>query len=151
MTRRPSPDQELAMEANAASIAVFRGGSVLLVKRGRAPYVGLWSLPGGKIEPEEPPREAVSRELKEETAIEADVAGVLDTIFVAAEGAGGEEMRYRLTVFYGTYREGSLAAGGDADAAQWFGLDEIDDLPMTEGTAALVWLGAHRLRTALNG
>ena len=50
-----------------ASIAVIKGRKVLLVRRKRAPFAGLWSLPGGKVERGEAPRDAVSRELKEET------------------------------------------------------------------------------------
>jgi ADP-ribose pyrophosphatase YjhB (NUDIX family) len=125
---------------------VLKGGSVLLVRRGRPPYAGLWSLPGGKIEAYETPREAAHRELKEETGIEAHVEGVLDTIDVAAEDDCGKAVHYRLTVFYGRYRGGSLAAGGDAEAAQWFALAEIEGLAMTEGTAALIFLASHRLK-----
>ena len=124
MTRRASSDKAPAREAEGVSIAVLRAGSVLLVKRKRSPYAGLWTFPGGKTEPNERPREAVLRELKEETGIDADIEGILDTISVVAEEAGGEELRYRLTVFYGRYRSGTLRAGDDADAARWFTLDE---------------------------
>jgi 8-oxo-dGTP diphosphatase len=151
MTRRASSDTAPEREVDGVSIAVLRAGSVLLVKRRRAPYAGLWSFPGGKTEPNEKPREAVLRELKEETGIDADIEGILDTISVAAEDAGGQDQRYRLTVFYGRYRSGTLRAGDDADAARWFTLDETKALPMTEGTAALAWLAAHRLRPVLNG
>jgi 8-oxo-dGTP diphosphatase len=151
MTRPATSDQAPALQPGGVSIAVFRADSVLLVKRGRAPYAGLWSFPGGKIEPNEKPRDAVLRELKEETGIDADIEGVLDTIEVATEDAEGKELRYRLTVFYGRYRGGTLVTGSDADAACWFTLDETRTLPMTEGTAALARLGAHRLRPVLNG
>ena len=130
---------------------MLQADSVLLVKRRGAPYAGLWTFPGGKTEPNEGPREAVLRELKEETGIDADIEGILDTISVVAEEAGGEELRYRLTVFYGRYRSGTVRAGDDADAARWFTLDETKTLPLSEGTAALAWLAAHRLRPVLNG
>jgi 8-oxo-dGTP diphosphatase len=147
----PIPDKANTPEADGVSAAVLKGDFVLLVKRGREPYAGLWSFPGGKIEPNEAPREAALRELKEETGIEADIEGILDKIDVATETADGKELRYRLTVFYGRYRSGTLGAGSDADAVRWFALDETNTLLMTEGTAALVWLAAHRLRPALNG
>ena len=59
---------------------MFKDRKVLLVKRGRPPFAGLWSLPGGKLEGEEAPREAARRELKEETGIEAEVEGVVDMV-----------------------------------------------------------------------
>ena len=42
---------------------------------------------------------------------------------------------YRLTVFYGRPTGGILKPGGDAEAAEWVHLDDVEALPMTEGTA----------------
>jgi 8-oxo-dGTP diphosphatase len=128
---------------DGASIVVLNEYKVLLVKRGRVPAAGLWSLPGGKTEEPESPRETARRELKEETGIDADVEGVLDRVTVAAPG----EQRYRLTVFYGRPTGGDLKAGGDADSAEWVHLNEVETRPMTEGTAELIWTAAHRLRS----
>ena len=63
-----------------ASIAVFKGDTVLLVQRARAPFRGLWSLPGGSIEPGESAREAAFRELKEEAGITAEIEGVVENV-----------------------------------------------------------------------
>jgi ADP-ribose pyrophosphatase YjhB (NUDIX family) len=147
MTERLAEDLSLTPR-NGVSVAVFKGGSVLLVKRGRPPFAGLWSLPGGKLEAGEAPRAAASRELKEETGIEAAIEGVVDVIDIAAEDGNGGQLRYRLTVLYGRYRRGTLAAGSDAEAADWFDLDELETLNLTEGTAPLIWLAAHRLRAS---
>jgi acetyl-CoA carboxylase carboxyl transferase subunit beta len=127
---------------DGASIAVLSQNKVLLVRRMRAPSAGMWSLPGGKIEGGESPREAARRELKEETGIEADVEGVLDRVAVAAPG----DRTYRLTVFYGRLTGGVLRPGGDAETAEWVHLDEVEARPMTEGTVELIWTAAHRLR-----
>ena len=146
MTESPFTDQDPALRTGA-SIAVFKDRRVLLVKRGRAPFAGLWSLPGGKTEGDEAPREAACRELKEETGIEADVEGIVDTVRVATEDDGsGKAVTYRLTVFYGRPTGGSLKTGGDSEAAGWVDLDDIEALPMTPGTAELIWLAAHRAR-----
>ena len=67
-----------------ASIAVFKGDTVLLVQRGRAPFRGLWSLPGGSIEPGESASEAALRELKEETGITAEIEGVVENVELTA-------------------------------------------------------------------
>jgi mutator protein MutT len=144
MTAHLPPRHDLA-PSDGASIAVFKDRKVLLVKRGRAPFAGLWSLPGGKVEGGETPRQAACRELKEETGIEAEVEGIIDTVKVV--GSPGDTMTYRLTVFYGRPIGGNLEPGSDSEAAEWVHLDDIDALPMTEGTAALIWTAMHRLRT----
>jgi len=146
MTERLSVSQDIAPPREGASIAVFKDRSVLLVKRARPPFAGLWSLPGGKSEGAEAPRETACRELIEETGIEAEVKGIVDIVWIAAEEENGAPVTYRLTVFYGRHTGGSLRAGGDTEAAAWMHLDEIEALPMTEGTTELIWLAAHRLR-----
>jgi mutator protein MutT len=137
-TRPPTRQDEPLRES--ASIALFRGRKVLLVRRRRPPFAGLWSLPGGKAEGQETPRDAVIRELKEETGLEADIQGIVNTVKMAAEG-------YRLTVFYGLPTAGGLVAGADAEAAEWVHLDDIETLAMTPGTADLIWIAAHKLRS----
>ena len=128
-----------------ASIAVFKGNSILLIKRAKAPWLGLWSLPGGSLERGESTYEAAYRELKEETGIDASVEGLLDTIEVTAGSNEGEAARYSLEVFYGRYGEGSLRAGSDAAEAQWFDVGALEKLDLTEGTASLIGLAAARL------
>ena len=145
MTAHPSPRHDLAPR-DSASMAVFKHRKVLLVKRGRPPFAGLWSLPGGKVEDGETPRQAACRELKEETGIEAEVEGIIDTVRVAAGGAG-DSMTYRLTVFYGRPVGGRLKSASDSAMAEWVNLDDLDALPMTEGAADLIWTTMHRLRT----
>ncbi|HEV7463379.1 MAG TPA: NUDIX domain-containing protein [Methyloceanibacter sp.] len=146
MTDRLSASKDIAAPREGASIAVFKDRSVLLLKRARPPFAGLWSLPGGKSEGAEAPRETACRELMEETGIEAEVKGIADILWIAADEGNGASITYRLTVFYGRHAGGSLKAGGDTEAAAWVHLDEIEALPMTEGTTELIRLAAHRLR-----
>jgi 8-oxo-dGTP diphosphatase len=147
MTEHPSPKEDLATPRDGASIAVLKDRCVVLVKLARAPFAGLWSLPGGKTEVNEAPRDTVRRELKEETGIEADIEGVVDTVKIGPDEGGGT-LTYRVTVFYGRPAGGSLKPGGDTEAAQWVHLDDVEELPMTPGTADLIWVAAHRMRSA---
>ena len=140
----PPPIRQDKPLREGASIALFKDRKVLLVRRKRPPFAGLWSLPGGKAEGQETPRDAVIRELKEETGLEADIQGIVNTVKMAAEGDVGG---YRLTVFYGLPTAGGLEAGADAEAAEWVHLDDIEALAMTPGTADLIWIAAHKLRS----
>jgi ADP-ribose pyrophosphatase YjhB (NUDIX family) len=129
-----------------ASIAVFKGDTVLLVERGRAPWRGLWSLPGGSIEPGESPSEAALRELKEETGITAEIEGFVDNVEFAAKDDDGRPVTWRLAMFYGCYSGGFLRPGSDASAANWVAIGDLEKLGLTEGTATLIRLAARRIR-----
>jgi 8-oxo-dGTP pyrophosphatase MutT (NUDIX family) len=54
---------------NAASVAIVREGRVLLIKRAYAPYQHLWTLPGGRIEPDETIEQCAIREIAEEVGL----------------------------------------------------------------------------------
>ncbi len=123
-----------------ASMAVIHNGSVLLVKRRYPPMAGLWSLPGGKIEPGETPAEAVSREVLEETGIIARIIGKLGRHTVEVEDA-----RIELEVFFGRPQSGSLRPGDDAATARWVNLDRLRTYHLTVGAEDLILAAAALL------
>ncbi len=58
---------------------LFEGGRVLLTQRKKGTHLeGLWELPGGKIDPDEDPRDALVRELREELGIEVAVGAPIE-------------------------------------------------------------------------
>lgn len=58
---------------------LFEQGRVLLTQRKKGAHLeGLWELPGGKIDPDEDPRDALVRELREELGIEVDVGAPIE-------------------------------------------------------------------------
>lgn len=121
------------------SIAVFRKNEILLVQRGKLPLRGIWSLPGGHIEPGETVLAAAHRELAEETGIEADLRGVADVVDVIHRNDDGSlRVHYVLTVFYGTWLAGDAKAASDAMDARWILPERIDELTTTDGAARLV-------------
>lgn len=86
MTERTAVARPVA----AALAVVVRGRDVLLVRRSNRPDAGLWGFPGGKIEGGETIAEAALRELREETGVTAEAAGVvtaLDALDRAPDGA----------------------------------------------------------------
>lgn len=98
---------------------------VLLVKRTEPPAAGSWSLPAGYLEADEPPQEAASRELHEETGLSVSTSDItlLDTNFV--QHPSGQHI---LVVIYITTRAsttGSPTPGSDAGAARFWNLEEL--------------------------
>lgn len=119
---------------------VFRGESVLLVKRAAEPLKGRWSIPGGKVEFGEKLRAAVERETLEETGLQVK-AGALVEIFerIRRRGAADSDAyHYVLMDYLCAIVGGELRSGDDAAAADWFRLDRLDALRMTEGTSAVI-------------
>ena len=58
---------------NCVGIVCFKGNEVLLIKRGKPPRMGQWSIPGGRIESGETEVIACIRELNEETGVTATI------------------------------------------------------------------------------
>jgi 8-oxo-dGTP diphosphatase len=64
-----------------AAIIAHDGKLLLTRRKSDVPYPLLWEFPGGKVEPDEDPRDCMVREIREELAIEVDVAGIYDVIY----------------------------------------------------------------------
>jgi len=136
--RREYPRQPLI---GVGAVVVDRG-RVLLVKRGKAPLLGEWSIPGGLLELGETVQAATEREAFEETGlvVRATVLlGVFDRI-VAGEG-GGTMYHYVLVDFLCEKLSGELRAGGDAAEVGWFTPAEVEMLPLPADTKHVIELG----------
>ena len=115
------------------------GGSVLLVERGQEPLKGVWSLPGGCVEVGEPLKEAIRREVREETGLEVDpvsVAEVFERIMPDADGR--TEYHYVLIDYFCKVTGGELRAASDASRAVWVPREELAAYRITEGTLAVI-------------
>jgi 8-oxo-dGTP diphosphatase len=104
-------------------------GRLLLIKRGHEPGAGLWSLPGGRIEPGETDAEALVREMREETGLEVQAGPLLGSVQRPAPGGRVLDIRdYAATITGGTLRPGD-----DAADARWVAPSELPSMPVTEG------------------
>ena len=104
-------------------------GRLLLIKRGHEPGAGLWSLPGGRIEPGETDIDALIRELAEKTGFKVKAGHLLGTVRrPGLKGTIIDIRDYTATVIGGT-----LNAGDDAADARWVDVAELSSLALTDG------------------
>ena len=116
------------------AVVTDSGGRLLLIKRGHEPGAGLWSLPGGRIEPGESDAEALIREMLEETGLTVAPGRLLGR--VQRPGLGGSVIDIR--DYAATVTGGTLRAGDDAADARWVPAEELATLALTEGLAEVL-------------
>ncbi len=123
-------------------------GRILIVERGREPYLGQWSLPGGIVEVGETLKEATEREVLEETGLVVEAFRYF-TIFerIVPDRVNRFEYHYVLVDYVCRLLEGEAEAGSDVAAVAWASKAELCGYHLTEGTMGVIdrayELGAH--------
>lgn len=129
-------------------VVVLNGDAVLLIRRGKPPRQGEWSLPGGAQELGETVRQTAVREVREETGIEIADLALLDVIdLISSQRGGPVQQHYTLIDFQAVYAGGVVSAGTDAADAQWWPVDEAISLVNWAETKRVIRL-AHDRQTA---
>lgn len=135
MTGREYPDRPWV----GIGCIVFRGEHVLLVRRGKPPRIGQWSLPGGAQHIGETAEEAARRELREEAGIEVGpmaLAIVVDAI--SRDAAGRALYHYTIIDFAAEWRSGEARAGDDVSEVAWTLPADFAAFDLTEATHSAV-------------
>jgi len=97
---------------------------VLLVRRGVAPFEGMWAIPGGFKRPTETLDEAAKRELREETGV--DGARLLRQFGAYGDPARDPRMNVVTIVYFAVLREvGGIVGGTDAAAAALIPVSDV--------------------------
>ncbi len=117
----------------AVGAVARRGDELLLVQRGRAPAVGEWSLPGGRVQFGETLSAAVVREVGEETGLQVAVNRYLG--WVERIGADPEPYHFVIHDFLVDLRDPSSTpvAGDDAAAVEWVHIDRLEERAVVSG------------------
>lgn len=138
--RAPAKPVDDLRPVPAVGIVCFRDEEVLLIRRGTPPKKGEWSLPGGRVEPGEPVRDAALRELREETGVEAKLLGLVDVVDAIFENRTRDLItrHYVLVDFAAEWVSGQVMAGDDAADAQFFHLSELASLEMWDETLRVI-------------
>ncbi len=122
-------------------IVVLRDDAVLLVRRGRPPAEGAWSLPGGAQELGETAESAARRELAEETGLTVGalrLAAHVDSIHRDTQGR--VQFHYTILDFTARYDGGTARAGGDVTAVAWAAFNRFDDFDLWDEARRVIAL-----------
>jgi 8-oxo-dGTP diphosphatase len=114
----------------AVGAVCVRDDALLLVRRGRGPAAGEWSVPGGRVERGETLREAVVRETFEETGLEVVVDRFLGWVERIDDEYHHVILDFVVTALDPTH---TPVAGDDAAEAAWVDLTELSDLRLVGG------------------
>jgi len=118
---------------------LVRDGRVLLIQRRNPPHIGLWSPPGGKMNPGETPQDCVRREFREETGLtlrDPELRAVTTVLHT------GMAIHWLLFIYLAADCSGGLLPSDEGDI-RWIGLDDLDQYARP---AADVAMFAHVLR-----
>lgn len=110
-----------------AAAVICQDDRIFATARGYGEFKGLWEFPGGKIEPEETPREALIREIKEELDIEISVGDLIETVEYDYP-----HFHLSMDCFWCSICAGEISLK-EAASARWLRVTELDEV---------VWLPA---------
>jgi 8-oxo-dGTP pyrophosphatase MutT (NUDIX family) len=127
----------------AGAIVFARAGElrVVVIRRGRPPRKGAWTIPGGRVEPGETSAEAARREAREETGLEVRVLCETE-LYAFGEFAIHEHLCVPVAPGLPP-----LAPGDDAEDARWATLPELSALGVHEDARAVIARAAAILDT----
>jgi 8-oxo-dGTP diphosphatase len=123
----------------AVSAAIMRDGKVLLVRRARRPALHLYTLPGGAVEAGETLRDAVIREVSEETQLKIEPVALAGNREVIVRDAQGRvERHFVILCFAARWLSGEPVLNEELEEWLWLDPSEVTNLKTTEGLPDIV-------------
>ncbi len=103
-------------------IYCLREGKVLLMHRNKAPNLGMWTGPGGKVEMDESPHECAVRELREETQLRAEMLTLRGLV---TETSPRPDWQWQLFIYVVTGFSGALCADEREGTLRWWRMEAV--------------------------
>ena len=127
--RREYPDAPIV----TVGLIVRKGDQVLIIRRGKEPNKGRWTIPGGAVELGEPLREAGRREIAEECGIDVTVGKVAEVLEnIVRDSDGRARYHYVIIDFLADYVSGDVRPATDVDDARWVSKADLKRFDITE-------------------
>ncbi len=127
---------------------VWRGDKVLLIRRGKAPRMGQWSLPGGAQSVGETVFETAVREVREETGLEVVPTGIVTVVdAITTDAEGRVHYHYTLVEVAAESAVGDPVCADDALEACWATAEEAGELTEWDETRRVILMSAAQRRT----
>ncbi len=118
---------------------VVKGQKVLLIRRGKEPGFGIWTLPGGRVNLGERTMDAAKRETKEETGLDVNIECLFEVLdIILTEENGRVKFHYFLLDYLARPTGGALKAQSDALDARFFSAEELESLNLVETTKTVI-------------
>jgi 8-oxo-dGTP diphosphatase len=142
MTEPPVPSGEQQRPSIGVGAVVLRrtqdGFEVLLIRRGKPPRAGEWSIPGGRQEWGETVRETAVREIMEETGVKVADLRLLDVVDGISRTGGVVAGHWTLVDFRADWVEGDPRAGDDATDAKWVAVADLGNYGLWTETQRII-------------
>lgn len=141
--RREYPSRPIC----GVGVVAFQGEALLLIRRGREPRRGEWSIPGGAVELGESVREAAAREFREECGGEVELRDLVEVVDIFhRDDTGRLKYHYVVIDFWGEWQSGVLAASDELLDARWVLPSELDSYEMNPATLEVLEKAARMRR-----
>lgn len=142
--RREYPERPLV----GVGAVVLSDAGVVLIKRGKPPRVGAWSLPGGAQKLGETVAEAAHREVLEETSLDTEIVGLIDVVDSISHASDGRiQYHYTLVDMLAVVPADVIPqAGADAADAIWVPIEKLSEYNLWSETIRIIDKAHHMWR-----